>query len=267
MTRIQTNNIEISYDLCGSGEPLVLIGGFGMTKEFWSLQVQALSPHFKVLTFDNRGAGKSTVPSEPFSLADMASDTIALMDALNISAAHILGVSMGGMIAQLLCMDYPDRIKKAVLGCTSHGGRNATQPEPGVMVALAQAANPDLSPEEAARQLVPYLFSESFVREEKERIEAFIRLSVANCISVEGAAGQMNALGCFNAEKRLGEIHCPVMVVAGSGDRLIPPENSRFLSEKIPGAALRLIQDAGHNFFFEKFDEVNEILRLFFSAP
>ncbi len=264
MNCIQTNNIEISYDLYGAGEPLVLIGGFGMTKEFWRLQVPALAPHFQVLTFDNRGAGESTVPSEAFTLADMASDTIALMDALNIPSAHIFGVSMGGMIAQLLCMDYPGRIKKAVLGCTSHGGRHATQPDQGVMAALAQAANSALTPEEAARQLAPYLFSEPFVREEKERIEAFIRLSVANCISVEGAAGQMNALGCFNAETRLGEIHCPVLVVAGGGDRLIPPENSRFLSEKIPGAALRLIQNAGHNFFFEKSDEVNEILIDFF---
>ena len=83
-------------------------------------------------------------------------------------------------------------------------------------------------------------------------------------MSIEGAAGQMNALARFNAEKRLGEIQCPVLVVAGSGDRLVPPENSRFLSDMIPGATLRFIQRAGHNFFFEKADELNEILKLFF---
>jgi len=258
------NGIKICYNSDGSGEPLVLIGGFGMTQGFWNLQVPALTARFRVITFDNRGAGKSTVPTTPFTLADMASDTVGLMDALKIESAHVFGVSMGGMIAQIMCLDYPDRIEKAVLGCTSHGGRHAVQPDPAVMAALAQAANPDLTPEEAARQIVPYLFSEDFFREDPERVEAFIRLSVEHFMSVEGAAGQMGALSSFNVERRLGEIRSPVLVVAGSKDRLMPPENARLLSDKIPDAALEIIHGAGHNFFFEKPEALNEILMDFF---
>ena len=258
------NGIEICYSTYGSGETLILVGGFGMTMPFWNLQVQALRDHFEVLVFDNRGSGKSTIPPQPFTIADMASDTISLMDRLNLESAHVFGVSMGGMISQILCLDYPDRINKVVLGCTSHGGPNALHPDQAAMSALTQAASPDLTPEEVARILVPCLFSERFVHENPKRIEAFIRLSVENCLPVEGAAGQMGALNSFNTEERLEDIRMPVLVLTGNKDRMIPPENSRLLFEKIPGAKLKKIQGAGHNFFYEKFEELNRILKDFF---
>jgi 3-oxoadipate enol-lactonase len=258
------NGIDICYDLYGSGEPLLLIGGFGMTREFWDLQIQDLKKHFKVIVFDNRGAGKSTVPVEPFTMSDMAADTIALMDALHVESAHVLGVSMGGMITQLLCLDHGERIRKAVLGCTSHGGKNAVQTGEKAGAALAQAANPDLTPEQAARMLIPFLFSRQFAEEQPERVETFIQLSVENCLSVEGAAGQMGALDSFDTEHRLREINAPVLILAGSGDRLVPTENSKQLLDHIPNAKLRIIPGAGHNFFYEKAPELNRILLDFF---
>ncbi len=256
----KVNGINLSYDISGSGEPLLLIGGFGMTKEFWSTLLQLLSSRFQVIAYDNRGAGGSTVSPAPYAIGDMAGDAIGLIDALHMDSTHVFGVSMGGMIAQVLCANHPERIGKAVLGCTSQGGIHAVSPDSCVTEAFGQAANPDLSPEEAARLIVPYMFSENFIRNETERLEAFIRLSVDHCMIPDGAAGQMNALTGFDAESLPEEIRSPVLVVTGSDDLLIPPENSRMLARRIPQASLEIIEGAGHNFFFEKPQEVARLV-------
>ena len=244
---------------------MVLIGGFTMVKESWELQVAELAKHFRVITFDNRGVGETTFPTGPFSVADMAADTAGLLDALGIDSAHFFGVSMGGLIAQLLALDYPDRVKKVALGCTTHGGRHAVQPETEVMKILARASDPNIRVEESARLRLPVVFSERFIREEAERLEEFVRLSVRHWPTPEGAMGQMGALSVFNVKRRLGEIRCPVLAITGSEDRMMPPENSRLLAEGIAGAQHYVVDGTGHSFFLEKPDEVNRVLIDFFS--
>jgi 3-oxoadipate enol-lactonase len=265
MAKAKVKDIEIAYRIDGSGEPVVLIGGFTMVKESWELQVAELARHFRVITFDNRGVGETTVPSEPFTIADMAADTVRLMDALAIDSAHIFGVSMGGLIAQVLGLDYPDRIKKLALGCTTHGGRHAVQPEKAVMASLAEASDPNISAEEAVRKKVPVIFSEGFIREEPKRVEERVGFDVQHSPTPEGAAGQMAALSVFNVRRRLEEIRLPVLVITGSEDRMMPPDNSRLLAEGILGAELYIVEGAGHSFYFEKPDEVNRVLIDFFS--
>jgi pimeloyl-ACP methyl ester carboxylesterase len=262
--KTKANDIEIAYRVHGSGEPLVLIGGFTMVKESWGLQVADLSSHFRVITFDNRGVGETTIPSEPFTIDDMASDTVGLMEALDIDSAHIFGVSMGGLIAQILALDHPDRVRKVALGCTTHGGRHAIQPDKEVMQILAGAADPEISPEEAVRRRAPVLFADRFIREEPKRLEEFVRLALRYWPTPEGAAGQMKALSVFNVRRRLGEIRCPVLVITGSEDRMMPPENSRLLAEGIAGAELHMVESAAHSFFHEKPEEVNRVLIGFF---
>ena len=265
MAKTKVNDIEIAYSIDGSGAPVVLIGGFTMVKESWELQVAELARRFRVITFDNRGVGETTVPSEPFTIEDMAADTVRLMDTLRIDSAHIFGVSMGGLIAQVLLLDYPDHIKKVALGCTTHGGRHAVQPQEEVMAVLAQAADPNISAEELVRNKVPLILSERFIREEPEKVEEFVRLALQYSPTPEGAAGQMGALSVFNVKRRLGEIRSPVLVITGSEDRMMPPDNSRLLAEGIPGAELYIVEGVGHSFFFEKPDEVNRVLIDFFS--
>lgn len=264
MPRAKVNDIEMAYSLHGSGEPLVLIGGYTMVKESWGLQIAGLSTHFRVIGFDNRGVGETTIPSEPFTIADMASDTVGLMEAIGIDSAHIFGVSMGGLIAQIMALDYPDRVKKVALGCTTHGGRHAVQPEKEVMEVLAKAADPKLPPDEAVRMRLQVIFSKRFIRDEPERLEEFVRLALQYWPTPEGAAGQFKALSVFNVRRRLGEIHCPVLVITGSEDRMMPPENSRLLADGIAGAELYMLDGAGHSFFHEKPDEVNRVLLGFF---
>jgi pimeloyl-ACP methyl ester carboxylesterase len=265
MSKVKIKDIEIAYDVEGSGEPVILIGGYTMVKESWRLQVEELMNDFKVITFDNRGAGETSVPTESFTIADMAADTVGLMDAIGIDSAHIFGVSMGGLIAQILALDYSDRVKKVALGCTTHGGRHAVQPEKEVMDALAKASDTTISAEEGIRMRVPIVFSERFIQEESERLEEFIQSSVQFMPTPDGAAGQMGALNVFNVKRRLGEIQCPVLVITGSDDRMMPPENSKLLHEGIEGSELYMVNGAGHSFFFEKADEVNRALINFFN--
>jgi pimeloyl-ACP methyl ester carboxylesterase len=265
--KVNANGIVIAYEEQGSGEPLVLLGGFAMTKESWIWQMDALSHHLRVIAMDNRGVGESTVPAEPFTIADMAADAIGLLDALSIPAAHVFGVSMGGLIAQTLALDYPERVKKAALGCTTHGGRHAVQPQPEVMAILAKAADPAITPEQAVRMRLPILFTERFLREEVERREAYVRNASDYAPTPRGAGGQMRAMSRFNVRDRLGEIRAPVLVITGIEDRMMPSENSRLLAEAIPGARLHMVEGAGHAFYQEKPDEVNRVLLEFLSTP
>lgn len=265
MSKVKVEDIEIAYSVEGSGEPVMLIEGFTRVKESWRLQVEGLMKDFKIVTFDNRGVGETTVPTEPFTIADMAADTVGLMDALGIDSAHIFGVSMGGLIAQILALDYSDRVKKIALGCTTHGGRHAVQPAKDVMDVLAKASDATIPAEENIRMRVPIIFSQRFIREEPERLEEFIQSSLQFMPTPEGAAGQMGALSIFNVKRRLGEIQCPVLVITGSDDRMMPPENSRLLYEGIAGAELYMVDGAGHSFYFEKADEVNRVLIDFFN--
>ena len=195
----------------------------------------------------------------------MAADTAGVMDALSIGSAHFFGVSMGGLVAQVLALDYPERVKKVALGCTTHGGRQAVQPEREVMEILAKASDPTIPVEESVRLRLPVIFAERFIREEPERLEEFVRLSIQHWPTPEGAAGQLGALSVFNVKKRLGEIRCPVLAITGSEDRMMPPENSKLLAEGIAGAEHYVVDGTGHSFFLEKPDEVNGVLIDFFS--
>lgn len=264
MPKAKVNEVEIAYRVQGAGDPVILIGGFTMVKESWGLQVQGLAKHFRVITLDNRGVGETRIPPGPFQVSDMAADTVGLMDALGVDAAHVFGVSMGGLISQTLALDHPDRVRKVVLGCTTHGGRHAVRPAPEVMEALGKATDPTVPVEEAVRNWVPTMFSERFMKEETGRLADFIRFSVQNWPTPEGAAGQIGALSVFNVRRRLGEIRCPLLAITGSEDLMMPPENAKLLAEGIPGAEHYVVEGAGHGFFFEKPEEVNRVLIDFF---
>lgn len=266
MPKVRLDGTELAYRVYGQGEPLLLIGGYGMVKEAWARQVEGLSPNFRVITFDNRGVGESSVPSEPFTIGDMAADAIGLLDHLGVEAANVFGISMGGLIAQMMALDRPGRVRKVALGCTTHGGKEAVAPDKEVMELLAKAADPSVPVEQAVRMRVPILFGERFLKEEPARLEAWVQMAIRHAPTPQGAAGQMRALARFNVRERLGEIRCPVLVITGSEDRMMDPRNSRLLAERIPGARLYVIEGAGHLFFEERPQEVNLVLREFFQS-
>jgi pimeloyl-ACP methyl ester carboxylesterase len=178
MPHVQANGIDIYYESQGEGGPLLLIAGLGATHHLWELQVPSFARWFRVLTFDNRGAGDSDKPPEPYSIALFADDTAALMDALGIERAHVYGQSMGGIIAQEFALRHPQRLGGLVLGCTTFGGPNSVLPSPQAAALLSGMAG--LPPEQAVERVMELFYSARYRREHAEearqRIQSYFPL-------------------------------------------------------------------------------------------
>lgn len=223
------------------GPPVILIMGLGFTLEMWFRVLPALASSFRVILFDNRGVGRSTVPRGPYSIRQMARDTAAVMDAAGVSAAHIVGASMGGMIAQELTLSYPERVRSLLLACTTHGGFLSRWPEfrhrtPG----MGWAKGDRLVRE---RDAIPMLYAAGTPR---ELIEEDIRLRCCCPWSSQGFFSQLAAVLVWSSYLRLPRIHVPTLVVHGDEDHLIPPVNGRVVAKRIPGAAFQTVERAGH---------------------
>ena len=176
MSIAHVNDIDIYFEIHGSGPPLVLIMGLRRNAEWWYRQIPELSKHFTIIAFDNRGAGRSDKPEMEYSIRLFADDTAGLMNFLGIPKAHILGISMGGYIAQELAINHPDKVNGLILGCTSCGGRRAVIMSEERMEKFT--ANKGLTPEQILRKDMDLYFSDRFIRDHPERIEEFVNISL-----------------------------------------------------------------------------------------
>jgi len=258
MAEAKVNDINIYYEIHGDGEPLVLIMGLGGTLEWWFLQVPALSRHYRVVAFDNRGSGRSDKPDIPYTMEMMAKDTAGLMDALGIPSAHIFGISMGGMIAQHVALLYPQRVKTLILGATTCGGSHSVSPDPESMKVLFDLERmQQLPPEERFREMLPFIFSQEFIESSRSVMqELAVRMS-QYITPPHGYMRQAQAIMGHDTYERLPEIKAPTLVIAAEEDKIVPVENSRIIASRIPGAELVVLERAGHGFNIELADEVN----------
>jgi pimeloyl-ACP methyl ester carboxylesterase len=258
------NGIEIYYEIHGKGEPLVLIMGLRRNAEWWYRQIPHLSKHFKVLVFDNRGAGRTDKPVMDYSIRLFADDTAGLMEALDIKKAHILGVSMGGYIAQELTIHYPERVKSLILGCTSAGGKRAVLTNPERLKEFT--ANEGLSPEQILKKDMDIYFSDAFIAEHREEIAEFIKISLRYYQPPDAFMRQFNACLRHDTVDLLNQITVPTLIVSGDDDPLVPPENSKILKELIPHAELIFFPGMRHCFFIEEAKKFNQIAINFFKS-
>lgn len=245
------------YQDVGEGDPVLLIMGFGGDHLAWAMQMADFAARYRVIAFDNRGVGQSDAPDAPYTTRMMADDALGLMDALGVDSAHVLGVSMGGMIAQELVLARPDRVRSLHLACTF--GR----PDP-YMLALNSAWREmriGLGRESTLRTLGLWLFSPTTYAERPELIEALLQNSLANPFpqSLIGFLRQGEAVAAHDALERLGAIRCPTLVSVAEDDILVPPRFAREIVARIPGAELRTIPAAGHGYFLERPDLFNEL--------
>ncbi|MGE5189612.1 MAG: alpha/beta fold hydrolase [Gemmatimonadota bacterium] len=243
------------YEIHGSGFPLLLVNGLGSDHGEWLHQLPAFASRFRVVLFDNRGAGDSEVPPGPYTTAAMADDAAALLAALGIGRAHVLGVSLGGMIAQEVALRHPGRLGRLVLACTSPGGTVAARPRAEALSAFVRSPGGD--PEAELRRMIPFLYTGRFAREHPDEIEAFVARRLRHPTSPEGHASQLAAAIGHAAADRLSEIRVPTLVIAGTADRLVPPVNSETIAERIPGARLVLLPGAPHRLFAESAEAFN----------
>jgi 3-oxoadipate enol-lactonase len=241
---VQTNGQVLYYEVHGEGPALVLVMGIGYDSSLWTLaQVPALSTQFRVVLVDNRDAGRSSKASHPYSIADMADDLAGLLDALGIQRTHLLGLSMGGMIALEFALRHEDRLDRLVLAGTGAApARSAVDP---IQIWSWVKANDATGTVFGGQQLMS-LFSTAFLRNH-EAVKDTTALLASNPYPMSpGAYGrQANAYLQFDALGRLGAITAPTLVIAGEQDLLTPPWIAHELPTESPARGSRSSEETG----------------------
>jgi 3-oxoadipate enol-lactonase len=257
MPVVDAGNVELSYERSGSGPPLFLIMGLSGTMLHWGEPfLEALRGDFEVIAFDNRGVGASSRVEAPFTIADLAADAAGLLAALELESVHLMGISMGGMVAQELALAHPERIRTLTLGCTYCGGPGNSlpaQPEVGAAVMSGDR-------ERALRATWEANVSASFARD-ADAYEAFRAIGQERPVAVAVMMEQLSAITRHDTSTRLGALNMPTLVVHGTEDRIIPVENGRMVAGLIPGSRLEILQDIGHLFFWELPERSAELVR------
>jgi pimeloyl-ACP methyl ester carboxylesterase len=232
--------------------------GLGYTLEMWHRTAPILSARYRTILFDNRGVGRSDVPTGPYSIRSMAADAAAVLDAAGVDRAHVFGISMGGMIAQEFALQYPERVRSLILGCTSHGGPEAVLADAEVLTTLAARAT--MSAEEGVRAMIPFVYDRSTPT---ERIEEDLVIRRRTFPTIQGYLGQLQGIFAFESRSRLSQLRVPTLVVHGESDRLVPPENGRRLARFIEGARLEMIAGASHIFPTDQPEKTHSAINIF----
>jgi 3-oxoadipate enol-lactonase len=251
MPQAAVDGISLYYERHGSGEPLLLIQGMSGTHLAWGDAFLAgLGDDLDVVAYDHRGVGDSTPQSDPITIAQLADDAAGLLDALEWEAAHVLGISMGGMVAQELALRHPGRIRTLTLGCTYPGGAEAQLADPELIQELAGALLSG-DRERALRTGFKANLSAAHVADEAHW-EPFHAMATALPVAVPVIMLQMQAVMGHDTSARLGSIAAPTLVVHGTEDRMLPVVNGELIAQAIPHARLELLDGVGHMFWWEQ---------------
>ena len=253
-TRYAPNgSLRIAYEVRGlavSRRPvLLLIQGLGLDRAGWGPALGRLQRRFRLVLVDNRGVGRSAA-SGPFSVADMAGDMLAVLDDAGIGAAHVLGASLGGMIAQELAARYPERVARLILACTTPGWPFA-YPMPLSSVRLI-AASQRLAPDEAVRRNVENALSAATVADRPELVQRIIDRQPSLSGPDPGAwQAQAAAGGRYAGSLRQRRIRARTLILHGTADRVVDPRNAQVLAARISRADVVMLPGLGHLFFWE----------------
>lgn len=257
--------VRLYYEVHGSKKNsnnyLVLIEGFACNRLVWEAFLPSFTEDFHVVVFDNRGSGQSDSPEGVYSIETMAKDTVALMDQLGISQAHMMGHSMGGMILQQICLDFPQKVAKAILCATS-----AKVPEKALMQneVISLFRKMGVAKELMLRNFFPWLLSNAFLSDKRQVEDLLQKMSQDPYPqTLDGYQAQAAALRSFNLEERVKRIKNPTLIIGGEEDLLIPFTCSEFLSRQIPHAQLIKLPGQAHFFIEEMSEEVLKIAKNF----
>ncbi len=261
MSTVTVGDVELYYEEHGSGEPLLLIMGLATDSTAWMFQLPAFAERYRTIVFDNRGVGRSAKPAGPYTIGGMADDTAGLLAALGIERTHVVGVSMGGMIAQELALRHPAHVRGLVLACTYPEpdeeirlGRASSIAQLGGSVDAAGAVTLDMAavdPMMIFQTLMPKVFSPNFLMNQLPTLMQLFGGALQWGFSIEAIMAQVDAVMSHKATDRLRDIVAPTLVITGDSDLLIPPANSDVIAGEIPGAKLVKIPGGTHGFNFE----------------
>lgn len=258
--RDRRDEVRIHYEVRGDERApvLLLVRGLARSARYWSCFVDHVEGDYRLVLVDNRGVGFSNAPAPPYTTRSMADDIASVLDHAGIERAHVFGISLGGMIAQKLAVHHADRVDKLVLGCTTMRG-------PGVFPSAAYALvrSMTLPFEEALRYTAPIVLGGRALREKAEIVEEWRELGRKERPRRHGLLGQFAAATFHDSRRELARIRSETLIVTGDDDRLMPAPQSYLLAESIPGARLRVVRDAGHDFPVEAPEATASVLRDF----
>ena len=257
MPTIAANGIDIHYIAAGHGTPVVLLAGYGGDHLSWGLQFPAFRARHHAIAIDNRGSGRSSAPDAPCTTALLASDAVAVLDHLGIAAAHLVGLSLGGMIAQELALAHPARVFSLQL----HSTAGRSDPYLRTLLDTWGLVRAQLGREMVQQSMALWLFGRRSFAERPTLIDMMMRQATTYpyASSDVGFARQGEAVVTHDALDRLAAVTCPTLITAGEDDTLLPPRFARDIAERIPHAELHIVRDAGHMWCWEHPAEFNAL--------
>src|ERR1019366_3719969 len=260
MSVVGVGEFELDYERSGSGPPLLLIMGMSGTALHWGEPfLEALRRDFDVIAYDHRGVGASSQLDGPVTIRQMAEDAASLLDALEIDSAHIMGISMGGMIAQELALAHPERVRTLTLGCTYCGGEGSSFLSPELAERLAEArASRDR--ERALRTSWEANVSTTMV-DDPDAFADYLAIGRQRSVALQVIEAQTEAIHAHDTRARLSALEMPTLVIHGTADQILPVQNGRLVASCIPGSRLEIFEDVGHLFFWERPDRAAELVR------
>lgn len=226
--------------------PLLLVRGLARSGRYWLRVREELVQRLRLIVPDNIGVGRSPAPPPPYSTRRMARDLVAVLDHAGLDRVNVFGISLGGMIAQRLAIDHPDRVERLVLGCTSPGGRWGPRLRLPGLLGMARSAS--MPPDRGARHVARVLVSPEFLRQHPEVADEWARLAVEDPVTSRGLFGQISAALRHDASRELSAVRVPTLVITGDRDELIHPGESHRIARRMPNARLVILPGVGHDF-------------------
>jgi len=257
---IGVGEIVLDCERSGAGPPLLLIMGMSGTALHWGESfLERLRRDFEVIAYDHRGVGASSRLEGPLTIAQLAGDAAGLLDALGIDSAHVLGISMGGMVAQELALAQPQRVRTLTLGCTYCGGAGSSLTSPEVSQRLVAGM---MSGDRARALRTAWEVNVSReMAADDDAYAGFLEIAHRRAVAVPVIMAQMQAVLGHDTSARLPALRLPTLVLHGTADEMLPVENGRLLASLIPDARLEIFDGVGHMFVWERPRRSAELLR------
>jgi pimeloyl-ACP methyl ester carboxylesterase len=243
----------------------MVMGLGGHAAEWGAAFVADLASDHRVVRMDNRGIAQSQSKTPSWTMEDMANDVVAVIDALGVSSVHLIGTSMGGMIAQLVAAHHPSRVSRLVLIATTYGGGESIPPEPKAVEVLGPV--PGLSVAEQRRRGLRALTSDAFAEDHADLIEMLVAQRERNPTPGPTFKAQFEAIMLSDRSAVVSSIRCPTLVIHGDLDPLVPLQNGRMLVNRISGSSFVLLEGCGHLPHLERPEQTAKAIREFVRAP